>query len=200
MSFLRTSRKLLERSAGRPPGRTGTLALLLAVGTLAVAGCGGSKSSRNSQTTATTGNGTTTTAGPGKARITLLEAAQDDGPWTRRLSLRLGRAGVPVQFFVCAVVGGEGPAGTCRAEPGSTLPARSTLDLEQHPAGPGLQRPDSPGWGLVGTSEDPLLRIVLSDFVSTNNKPGTITYRVTLRNASGHLNATSNTIAVTWHR
>jgi hypothetical protein len=130
----------------------------------------------------------------------LLEAGHNDGPWTRRLSLRLGRAGVPVQFFVCAVRGPLRGAGTCAAEPGATLPAGSTLHLEQHPAGPGIEQPDSPGWGLVGTSEQPELRIVLSDFVSVNNKPGTVTYRATLRDASGRATATSNTIAIAWHR
>lgn len=153
---------------------------------LLVSGCGG-KSDRGSQTAATTE----------KDQIALLEAAQSDGPWTRRLSLRLGRAGVPTQFYVCAVRDGAGP---CAAREGATLPAGSTLRLEQQPVGPGLERPDSPGWGLVGTSEDPVLKLTLSDFVSVNNKPGHVTYRVTLRDPSGHVTATSNTTTISWHR
>jgi hypothetical protein len=170
------------------------LVVLLALATLVASGCSGGVSGT------TTGAASNTTAGSANAGITLLVAGHNDGPWTRRLSLRLGRGGVPVQFYVCAVLGRLAAAGNCQAEPGSTLPARSTLRLEQHPVGPGLESPDSPGWGLVGTSEQPELSIVLSDFVSANNKPGTVTYRVTLRDASGHVTATSNTIAITWHR
>src|SRR5262249_38087484 len=141
-----------------------------------------------------------TTSTIGNRKIALLEAEQADGPWTRRLSLRLGRGGVPTQFYVCAVrVQGQGSE-PCGAEPGGTLPARSTLPLEQHPVGPGLERPDSPGWGLVGTSDEPELKLTLSDFVSANNKPGTVTYRVTLRDPSGRVTATSNTITIRWHR
>ena len=40
----------------------------------------------------------------------------------------------------------------------------------------------------------------LSDFVSTNNKPGTVTYRATLRAPDGHILGTSNTVTISWHR
>ncbi len=71
------------------------------------------------------------------------------------------------------------------------------MRLEQRPPGPGVKRADSPGWGLVGTSDQTELRVVLSDFVS-GNRPGTVTYRVTLRNPSGRILATSNTIMIDW--
>lgn len=160
------------------------VAVALACAVLVLPACGGGKSGSKSGTTS--------------GELSLVEAAQPDGPWTRRLSLRLGRDGVPTQFYVCAVR--KKGAGPCTAAAGATLPARSTLRLEQHPVGPGLERPDSPGWGLVGTSGDPVLKLTLSDFVSVNNKPGNVTYRVTLRDPSGHVTATSNTVAISWRR
>lgn len=73
------------------------------------------------------------------------------------------------------------------------------MRLEQRPIGPAVKRADSPGWGLVGTSEEADLDIPLSSFVS-GNRPGPVTYRVTLRNRAGHVLATSNTITIAWHR
>jgi hypothetical protein len=191
MSFLRTSRNEMKSSARRAAVPGSAFAAALALAALVVTGCSGGKSGRQSGTT---------TARAESATITLLEAAHIDGPWTRRLSLRLGRGGVPAQFYVCAVRGQPAAAQPCRGEPGSSLPAGSILRLEQQPVGPGLERADSPGWGLVATAEEPVLKVTLSDFVSANNKPATVTYRVTLRDPSGGVLATSNTITIAWHR
>jgi hypothetical protein len=198
MSLLRASRNEAEPSVGGAGVPGIGLAVALALAALVVSGCSGGKSDRESETT--TSVPTATAERAGNAKITLLEAAHTDGPWTRRLSLRLGRGGVPAQFYVCAVWTQREVAEPCGTEPGGTLRAGSTLRLEQHPVGPGLERADSPGWGLVGTSEEPVLRITLSDFVSANNKPATVTYRVTLRDPSGRVVATSNTITIAWHR
>lgn len=195
MSVLWSSRKLFEASAGRSATPGTALALLFALAALVLSGCSGGTSGSTSGTTTAT-----TAAGSENAKITLLGAKHNDGPWARSLSVRLGRGGVPVQFFICAVRGAPASTQPCKAPPGSMMPTRSTMRLEQQPVGPGIERPDSPGWGLVGTSEDPELSIVLSDFVSANNKPGPVTYRVTLRDPSGHVLATSNTITVHWHR
>lgn len=131
--------------------------------------------------------------------ISLLGAPQHDGPWRRELALRLVGGGQPVPFYVCAVWSHVSPKRPCRAAPGGVLPFRAIMRLEQRPAGPGVKRADSPGWGLVGTSDQTELRVVLSDFVS-GDRPGTVTYRVTLRSPSGRILATSNTFAITWHR
>jgi hypothetical protein len=170
---------------------------------LSVSGCGGGTSGEGGGTT-----GPTTTAPPrisartaaaGAARITLRVAAASDGPWKRSLSLKLTAGGTPVAFFVCAVWGRAQPADPCTAAPGDALPAGATMRLEQQPVGPAIERPDSPGWGLVGTSEEAALDIPLSSFVS-GNRPGTVTYRVTLRNAAGRVLSESNTTTITWHR
>jgi hypothetical protein len=190
MSLLRIPRNGVQSSVRGDETARRSLAVALAFAGL-VSGCAGGKSDRENRTTSATGS----------PKIRLLEAAQSDGPWTRRLSLRLGRGGVPTQFYVCALrTQRDGADRPCGADEGGTLPARSTLRLEQHPVGPGLERPDSPGWGLVGTSDEPELKLTLSDFVSADNKPGTVTYRVTLRDPSGRVTATSNKITISWHR
>jgi hypothetical protein len=169
--------------------------VLGAIALLTVSGCGSDK--QPNATAATTS--TAAIAADDGASITLLESAHDLGPWSRRVSIRLGREGVPVQFYVCAVHSKQPPATPCAAESAEKLPAGATLRLEQQPVGPGAERADSPGWGLVGTSEDGFMKTVLSDFVSANNKPGPVTYRVTERDPSGHILATSNPVVVAWH-
>jgi hypothetical protein len=186
MSFLVCSRKLFVASAG----------VVGAIALLAVSGCGSDKQPDASAATTSTA----TTAADDGASITLLESAHDLGPWSRRISIRLGREGVPVQFFVCAVRSNDPPAKPCAIQSAAKLPAGATLRLEQHPVGPGAARADSPGWGLVGTSEDGFMKTVLSDFVSASNKPGPVTYRVTERDPSGRILATSNPVVVNWHR
>ncbi len=102
-------------------------------------------------------------------------------------------------FVVCAVWNQAPPPPTCQPRRGSRLPEGTSLRLEQRPIGAGVKRADSPGWGLVGLSQDAALEAVLSNNIS-GNRFGTISYRVTLRNASGRVQATSNTFKVVWHR
>jgi hypothetical protein len=185
MSSNRLSRKSFVPLAG-----AAAAALLLLA-----SGCGNGKPDRAAGTTTTTSS-----AAADRASIALRVSAQDAGPWSRRLSIRLGRGGVPVQFFICGVRATEPQAQPCVAQPGAKLPSGATLRLEQQPPGPGAKRPDTPGWGLVGTGEDAFIKVTLSDFVSADNKPGTITYRVTERDPAGHILATSNPAVVSWHR
>jgi hypothetical protein len=185
MSSLAHSRKLFVASAG----------VLGAIAVLAASGCGSSKADTAAPTTTTT-----TAAADDGASITLLESGHDLGPWSRRISVQLGREGIPVQFYVCAVRSTKPPAKPCAIQSAEKLPAGATLRLEQQPVGPGAERADSPGWGLVGTSEDGFMKTVLSDFVSAGNKPGPVTYRVTERDPSGRILATSNPVVINWHR
>ena len=185
------------------------LAGSLALAALLVSGCGGGKQAGSTQTATQAQTGTqsqTTTPGrttpegtEGVATIALHGARFNTGPWARALSLELAGGGTPTSFYVCAVLGPARPAEPCRAAPGRVLPRGATMRLEQRPIGPAVRRPDSPGWGLVATSEEAELGAPLSNFVS-GNRPGTVTYRVTLRNASGRILATSNSIRVVWHR
>ena len=88
----------------------------------------------------------------------------------------------------------------CDAAPGAKLPPETTLRLEQRPVGSALTKPDSPGWGVVGTSENAELHVPLSDFVSGVDV-GKATYRVTLRSIDGGpALATSDVFTVTWAR
>jgi hypothetical protein len=74
-----------------------------------------------------------------------------------------------------------------------------TLRLEQNPVGKALTRDDSPCRGMVGISSTARLGAVLSNTV-TGDKFGIFRYRVTLRDDSGKVLATSNRISVRWHR
>ena len=160
------------------------------VGILLLAGCGGSSSHKAA---------TTTTSGASPAAISVLGAVKGSGPWVRHLTLKLGRGGLPSQFLVCAVLGQARAGAPCAARTEAGFPIRGTLRLEQHPAGPGLPEADAPGWGTVGSSDKPDLRIVLSDFVS-GNKAQTVTYRVSLHDAAGKRLATSDDVlTVVWH-
>ena len=97
--------------------------------------------------------GVTTTGKAQGPPITLLASATTDGPWSRTLSRPLGKAGVPVQFHLCGVRGATNPNRPCRAASAAArLPAGATFRIEQQPAGPGVVRPDTPGWGLIGTA------------------------------------------------
>jgi hypothetical protein len=133
------------------------------------------------------------------AKITLQGSRLQRGPWRRSLSLQLVKGFKPISFYVCAVWGEGTPQQPCRAAAGSKLPAGATMRLEQRPIGPAVRRPDSPGWGMVGLSSGALLEAVLSNNVS-GNRLGTVTYRVTLRNESGRVLATSNMFKVAWHK
>lgn len=169
------------------------LALVVVAGV--VAGCSSGHKAAPGPPRTETAQGAT-----GGSTITLLASAHTDGLWSRTLSRPLGKAGVPVQFYLCGVRGVAEPNRPCSAAAPDKLPAGATFRIEQQPAGPGIVRPDTPGWGLIGTAEEPTFELSLSDFVSTNNKAGTVTYRATLRDRDGAILGTSNTVTVTWHR
>ena len=71
--------------------------------------------------------------------------------------------------------------------------------VEQSPIANAMRRPDSRGWGLVGISMTGSVTVVLSNNL-TGNRLGTFRYRVTLRDASGHVLASSNKVTLVWHK
>jgi len=121
------------------------------------------------------------------------------GPWVTRLSLKLTKTKL-IEFRLCGVW--DWPAAkrfTCLGA-GTRLPARTAARMEQSPVGTALKRQDSPGWGMVGFSADPVIKVPLSN-TATGNHYGTYYYRVTLRDlAGGKPLVTSNKVAVNWHR
>ena len=166
------------------------LALLIVSLTLAAAvaaGASGGNAARGArvETTAAT-------------QITLRGRRPARGPWRSYLWLKLVRSEV-INFTVCAVWKQPPPHQACRAARGNQLPRGTTMRLEQRPIASALRRADSPGWGMVGASPEAALEAVLSNTVS-GNRVGTFSYRVTLRNASGRVLATSNTFRAFWHR
>lgn len=119
-----------------------------------------------------------------------------NGPWVTRLALKLKRYQL-MEFKLCAVW--DWPTVrrfTCLGA-GTSLPARTTARMEQSPIGQALKRDDSPGWGMVGLSTDPVIKTPLSN-TTTGNKYGAYYYRVTLRNLQGAVLVTSNKVAVVW--
>jgi len=52
---------------------------------------------------------------------------------------------------------------------------------------------------MVGSSEEATLEAARSNAVS-GNRPGTVHYRVTLRDTSGNVLARSNVLTVNWHQ
>ncbi len=162
--------------------------------TTLLAGCSG-----DDETSATT---TSTEAGaitaPSTAAITVRAAPTIAGPWRRSLSLEHGPDGQPTRFYVCAAWDDASPRAGCDAAPGAELPAGTVMRLEQRPVGSAPESPDSPGWATVGITEQPELRLPLSDFVLGLDVEKA-TYRVTLRQLEGGpALATSNPITVTW--
>jgi hypothetical protein len=128
-----------------------------------------------------------------------LRARLHDGIWQKSLSLKLNKLKL-IGFTVCAVW--DQPATqkfSCKGPAGAKLPAGTRMRLEQSPVSRALRRADSPGWGMLGTSEDPFLGAGLSNTVS-GNRIGTVKYRVTLRDASEKIMLTSNVFTVVWHR
>jgi hypothetical protein len=120
------------------------------------------------------------------------------GPWVTALSLRLNKDKLN-EFKVCGVW--NWPATrrfTCLAA-GSRLPERTTVRVEQSPVAEAMKRDDSPGWGMVGLTQDPVVKVPLSNTV-TGNRYGTYYYRVTLRDVSGRLLLASNKVKLTWHK
>lgn len=163
---------------------------MLALATVLAAGCSGGD----------TAGETTTENTAGASKITLLGAEENAGPWVRSLSLEHGEDGVPTGFYVCAAWDAASAPQGCDAAAGAKLPPETILRLEQRPVGSSLTKPDSPGWGVVGTSENAELHVPLSDFVSGVDV-GKATYRVTLRSIDGGpALATSDVFTVTWAR
>jgi hypothetical protein len=127
-----------------------------------------------------------------------LRARLQQGPWKQSLSLKLVKVNL-TNFSVCAIW--DYPAGAkfdCAVASHKRLPGGDSLRLEQSPVARAARRAGSPGWGMLGTSGTSALGSVLSNLVS-GNRPGTFRYRVTLRNPTGHIVATSNVLTVVWH-
>jgi hypothetical protein len=120
------------------------------------------------------------------------------GPWVTKLSLKLKKTQL-MEFRVCGVW--NWPASrrfTCLGA-GSRLPERTTARMEQSPIANAMRRDDSPGWGMVGLSDHPVITAPLSNTL-TDDRYGTFYYRVSLRDLAGAILLTSNKVAVVWHR
>ena len=149
---------------------------------------------------ATAGTTTSATGTDSKATVITLRGrttANGGGTWQRRLRLKLLKLRLN-RFELCAMVNQATFSPSCDPRPGSVLPRGTILRLEQKPAGSGIKVKDTPGWGMVGTSLEPSIFAVLSNVV-TGNKYGTVTYRVTLRDAEGTIVARSKPFKVVWH-
>ena len=121
-----------------------------------------------------------------------------NGPWVTKLSLRLNKDRLNA-FSVCGVW--NWPAArrfTCLAA-GSRPPARTTVRMEQSPIVNAMRRDDSPGWGMVGLADGPLVKAVLSN-TETGNRYGTFYYRVSLRDTAGKILLTSNKVTLVWRK
>ena len=120
--------------------------------------------------------------------------------WVRTLSRKLNKNRL-IPFTLCAVW--DHPSGKqfdCLPVPGSSLPPGTDLRLEQKPAGHGLRRADSPGWGMLAMSPTAVLKAPLSNDV-TGNTFGTVRFRVTLRErATGRIVYRSNPFLLRWTR
>jgi hypothetical protein len=128
-----------------------------------------------------------------------VRARLHDGLWQKSLSLKLVKTRL-IGFTLCAVW--NKPAAqkfSCKAGAGAQLPPGTRMRLEQSPVFRALRRSDSPGWGMLGTSEDPFLGAGLSNTLS-GDRFGTVKYRVTLRDTSETVLLTSNIFTVVWRR
>ena len=121
-----------------------------------------------------------------------------NGAWLKALSLPLNRLHLK-QFKVCGVFNWPGGKTFTCGGAGPGLPQQTLLRMEQTPVARAQKRPDSPGWGLVGMSSEPVLRVPLSNEV-TADKWGTFYYRATLRDLSGKVILTSNRVKLVWHK
>jgi hypothetical protein len=150
---------------------------------------------------ATAGNTTSAAGSRSTATVITLRGRSPTtgaGAWQRRLRLKLIKVRLK-SFELCAMVNHSTLSPTCDTKPSEALPRGTILRLEQRPAGHGIKVRDTPGWGMVGTSLEPSILAVLSNVV-TGNTFGTVTYRVTLRDAEGKILARSKRFEVTWHR
>jgi hypothetical protein len=126
-----------------------------------------------------------------------LRAHYHQGAWKKSLSIRLIKLKL-IDFTICAIWNwSPTEAFDCRVASKGTLPAGTSLRLEQSPIAKAVRRADSPGWGMLGASPDGALGAVLSNLVS-GNKRGTFHYRVTLRDKENKVLVTSNTFTVVW--
>jgi hypothetical protein len=176
--------------------RRALLGVTAAACALLAAGCGGS--ARSGGPEATTATTPPPPAAASNVKITLLGSTEATGPWQRRISLQLVVSIRPVSFYVCAAVTHVLQGKSCEAAPGGTLPPGTEMRLEQHPAGPAVPAPGSPGWGTVASSDGPELEAVLSNNV-TGNRLGRVDYRVTLRDGANRILARSNPLVLVWH-
>jgi hypothetical protein len=120
------------------------------------------------------------------------------GPWQRTLSLKLVKT-ILSEFSLCAVWDKPPPRILdCSSPATAQLPANTGLLLEQSPVALAFRRDDSPGWGMLASSEKATLEAALSNTVS-GDRPGSVRYRVTLRDASGKILVRSNVFTVRWH-
>jgi hypothetical protein len=121
-----------------------------------------------------------------------------NGPWVKKLSLRLNKDRLNA-FRVCGVWDWpEARRFTCLGA-GTQLPARTSVRIEQSPVAEAMKRPDSPGWGMVALGSSPLVKVVLSN-TETGNRYGTFYYRVSLRDVAGKILLTSNKVTLVWHK
>lgn len=121
-----------------------------------------------------------------------------NGPWVSRLSLKLLKTQLR-SYRVCG--SWNWPASrrfTCLGA-GVRLPERTKMQIEQNPVAKAMKQDSTPGWGLLGISTDPVVRVVLSN-TETGNNYGTFYYRVTLRDTTGQVLVTSNRVKLVWHR
>jgi hypothetical protein len=118
--------------------------------------------------------------------------------WVTKLSLKLNKVKL-VAFRVCGVWNWPADQQFGCLGTGSRLPERTVLRMEQSPIANAMRRADSPGWGMVGLSSDPVIRTPLSNTL-TGDKYGTFYYRVTLRDLRGKVLLTSNKVTLVWHK
>jgi hypothetical protein len=127
-----------------------------------------------------------------------LRAKFHQGAWKTSLYLKLVKLRLD-SFSLCAIWDHKpGDPFDCDAAAANSQPEGTILRLEQNPIAKALKRADSPGWGMLGASQDGALGAVLSNLL-TGNKRGTFHYRVTLRDRTGHVLVTSNPFTLIWH-
>jgi hypothetical protein len=120
------------------------------------------------------------------------------GPWVKRLSLRLNKDRLNA-FRVCGVWNWpEARRFTCLGA-GTPLPVRTSVRIEQSPIFEAMKREDSPGWGMVALATSPVVKVVLSN-TESDNRYGTVYYRVSLRDVAGKILVTSNKVTLVWHK
>jgi len=122
--------------------------------------------------------------------ITLRGRKGIEGPWLRRLSLKLKRGAQPVSFTLCALIDSKLFPPTCHGKAGVKLPEGARMRLEE-------RRGTKGSWRLVGVSLEPQLDARLSNAVD-GNRYGAVHYRVRLRGPNGVTLRTSNPFIVNW--